>query len=109
MGAVTARVSFSARSAWMATESGRSSSRSSVIASSPREVLPVEWPRMHEKTFTIGEARASLPSLRRLLVVVREERASLAKLHPFIDLARERAEQNGGTPFGELFLNHAFR
>lgn len=64
---------------------------------------------MHEKTFTIGEARAALPELRRLLVVLRDERTSLVKLHPFIDLARERAEQNGGSPFGELYLDHAFR
>jgi hypothetical protein len=63
---------------------------------------------MHEKTFTVGEARAAIPQLRRLLVTLREERASLVALHPFINEARARAEQNGGSPYGELYLNHAF-
>jgi len=63
---------------------------------------------MHEKTFTVGEARAAIPHLRDKLATLRAERASLVELHPFIDKARERAEQNGGSPFGELYLTHAF-
>jgi hypothetical protein len=63
---------------------------------------------MNDKTFTISEARAALPQLRELLVVLREERASLVKLHPLINLARARVEQNGGSPYGELYLSHAF-
>ena len=63
---------------------------------------------MHEKTFTISEAREAIPEMRRLMLELREERASLVKLHPFINEARARAEQNGGTPFGALYLKHAF-
>lgn len=70
--------------------------------------MPLESTRMHEKTFTISEARAALPHLRRLIVVLRDERASLVRLHPFINEARAHAEQNGGSPYGELYLTHAF-
>lgn len=63
---------------------------------------------MHEKTFTIGEARAALPGLRQALVVLREERDALLALNPYINKARARAEQNGGSPYGQLYLDHAF-
>jgi hypothetical protein len=63
---------------------------------------------MHEKTFTMSEARAALPRLRQALVVLREERDALLALHPYINKARARAEQNGGSPYGELYLDHAF-
>ena len=63
---------------------------------------------MHEKTFTISEARAAIPQMRQLMLVLREERGSLVKLHPLINKARARAEQNGGSHYGELYLRHAF-
>lgn len=63
---------------------------------------------MHEKTFTIGEARAAIPRLREQLAVLREERAALGRLHGAIQRARAKAEQNGGSPYGELYLTHAF-
>jgi hypothetical protein len=63
---------------------------------------------MHEKTFTISEAREAIPEMRRLMLALREEKASLVRLHPYINEARAHAEQNGGTPFGALYLKHAF-
>lgn len=63
---------------------------------------------MHEKTFTVGEARAALPQLRTMIELLRDERASLLRLHPHINKARAKAEQNGGSPYGELYLTHAF-
>jgi len=63
---------------------------------------------MNEKTFTISEAREAIPQMRRLMLTLREERASLVKLHPYINEARAHAEQNGGTPFGAFYLKHAF-
>ena len=63
---------------------------------------------MHEKTFTVVEARAALARLRELLAVLREERAALGRLHGAIQKARAKAEQNGGSPYGELYLTHAF-
>ncbi len=63
---------------------------------------------MHEKTFTIGEARAAIPHLRGLLEVLRGERKALVDLHPHIEKARSHSEQNGGTPFGAQYLTHAF-
>jgi len=61
-----------------------------------------------EKTFSVNEARAALPYLRRLLTTLREQREALATLNPAVSRARKRADQNGGTPYGELFLKHAF-
>ena len=63
---------------------------------------------MAEKTFTIGEARAALPKLRHLLAHVREERNLLVKLQPQINKARAKVEPNGGSPYGALYLEHAF-
>jgi hypothetical protein len=60
------------------------------------------------KTFTVSEARQALPNLRALLVELQSERSALIALHPHINLARARAEQNGGSPFGERYLDHAF-
>ena len=64
---------------------------------------------MAQKTFTLSEARAMLPHLRPLLVLVRCERAVLVKLQPHINKARAKAETNGGSPYGALYLEHAFR
>jgi hypothetical protein len=65
--------------------------------------------RMEEtKTFTVSEARAALPHLRSLLAELQGERTALLRLHPQINRARARAEQNGGSPYGELYLTHAF-
>lgn len=50
-----------------------------------------------------------LPRLRTLLARVREERSLLVSLQPHINLAREKAETNGGSPYGELYLDRAFR
>ena len=64
---------------------------------------------MEKKTFTLSEARAMLPQLRSLLGLVREERALLVRLQPQINKARAKAELNGGSPYGALYLERAFR
>jgi hypothetical protein len=64
---------------------------------------------MHQKTFTVSEARAMLPGLRRLLERVREERDVLVGLQPHINRAREKAESDGGSPYGQMYLETAFR
>src|ERR1051325_10386670 len=64
---------------------------------------------MTQKAFTLSEARSMLPRLRSLLTHVRDERAVLVKLQPYINLAREKADTNGGTPYGALYLERAFK
>lgn len=63
---------------------------------------------MEGKTFTLAEARAALPRLRGMLEELRDERAVLLGLQPHINKAREQAEVNGGTPYGSIYLQHAF-
>lgn len=58
------------------------------------------------RVFTLTEARSLIPRLRRLLARVTRERDQLVSLRPEIDLAREKAEQNGGSPLGQAYLTH---
>jgi hypothetical protein len=64
---------------------------------------------MTQRTFTLAEARALLPRLRVLLQTLRSERDTLLALQPQINLARGRAEVDGGSPHGALYLECAFR
>ncbi len=56
----------------------------------------------------MSEARAAIPELRSLLVTARRQRDGLARLQPHIKLAAARAEFNGGSPYGSLYLAKAF-
>jgi hypothetical protein len=58
------------------------------------------------RIFTLSEARGLIPRLRRLLARVIREREHLINLRPEIDLAREKAEDNGGSPLGPTYLAH---
>ena len=58
------------------------------------------------RTFTVSEARRLIPKLRKLLARVLEKREVLANLRAEIDLAREKAESNGGSPFGQVYLSN---
>jgi hypothetical protein len=58
------------------------------------------------RTFTLSEARSLIPKLRKLLARVSNERETLMDLRPQIDLAREKAEENGGSPYGPAYLKH---
>lgn len=61
------------------------------------------------RVFTLSEARGLIPRLRRLLARVTSERDRLISLRAEIDLAREKAEENGGSPFGQSYLAHLIR
>jgi len=63
-----------------------------------------EEQEMH--TFTLSEARSLIPRLRKLLARVLARREALADLRAEIDLARENAENNGGSPFGPVYLSN---
>ena len=52
------------------------------------------------RLFTVEEANALLPELRRLLKGVDRERGLLARLAPEARRAAERASEGGGTPCG---------
>ena len=58
------------------------------------------------RTFTLSEARSLIPKLRKLLARVVSQREILANLRPEIDLARENAQNNGGSPFGPVYLSN---
>jgi len=62
---------------------------------------------VHEKTFTILEARALLPRLRELFEDMRRHRKALIRLSRHVDRARAAAEYGGGTPYGAAYLEHA--
>jgi hypothetical protein len=64
---------------------------------------------MSQKTFTLNEARSMLPRLRSLLSLIRDERTLLVNLQPHINKARERVESNGGSPYGALYIERAFK
>ena len=52
------------------------------------------------KLFTVEEANALLPELRRLIAGLDRTRSRLQQLEPEAELAAERASEGGGTPFG---------
>jgi hypothetical protein len=61
------------------------------------------------KVFTLTEARSLIPRLRRLLASVIAGRERLLDLRVEIDLAREKAEMGGGSPFGAAYLSHLIK
>lgn len=58
------------------------------------------------RIFTLSEARSLVPKLRRLLARVRTEREGIVDLRVEIDLAREKAEYDGGSLLGPQYLVH---
>jgi hypothetical protein len=56
------------------------------------------------RVFTLREARALIPRLRKLLSRVMQKRSALADLRAEIDLARENADKNGGSYLGPAYL-----
>jgi len=62
---------------------------------------------VHDKTFSILEARALLPRLRELFEDMRLHRKMLIRLTRHVDRARAAAEYGGGTPYGAAYLEHA--
>lgn len=56
------------------------------------------------KLFTLKEANALLPELRRLLEGIQQERRVLRRLEPQIKAAGERATENGGSPAGVRYI-----
>jgi hypothetical protein len=61
------------------------------------------------RIFTLIEARSLIPRLRKLLALVTSEREKLLDMRVEIDMAREKAEYGGGSPFGPLYLTHMIR
>jgi hypothetical protein len=55
------------------------------------------------KLFTVEEANALLPELRRLLARVRRQREVLGRLEPEARRAGERAEEGGGLASGSRY------
>jgi hypothetical protein len=58
------------------------------------------------RIFTLGEARALIPTLRRLLARMTRARDQLLDLQVEIDLARENAQYGGGSVAGPTYLTH---
>jgi hypothetical protein len=61
------------------------------------------------RIFTLSEARSLIPRLRRLLATVIREREQLLNLRIEIDRAREKAEHDGGSPYGTAYLSHLIK
>jgi hypothetical protein len=58
------------------------------------------------RTFTLSEARALVPRLRKLLARALSERQMLIAMGPELDKARKNADNGGGTPLGPSYLRH---
>jgi hypothetical protein len=61
------------------------------------------------KLFSVEEARALLPTLRRLMQIIRDEREVLRVLSAEIKQAGARARENGGSPAGQRYLTALHR
>jgi hypothetical protein len=55
------------------------------------------------KLFSLDEANALLPTVRRLFNLIDRERTRLKRLAPEAKRAYERAEENGGTQYGPAY------
>ena len=64
---------------------------------------------MSQRTFTLDEARDLLPRLRSLLTELRVERDRLLAMQPQINRARKKSELDGGSAYGALYLDSAFK
>jgi hypothetical protein len=60
------------------------------------------------RTFTLNEARALIPRLRKLLTRAIFERARLTGMRGEIDKARQNAHRDGGTSMGPAYLKHLY-
>ncbi|HEX4948286.1 MAG TPA: DUF2203 domain-containing protein [Blastocatellia bacterium] len=60
------------------------------------------------KLFTLEEANAMLPELRRLFAVIKTERATLQRLAPEAKRASDQASAGGGTVFGHRYASALF-
>ena len=56
------------------------------------------------KLFTVEEANALLPLLRRLMDEVHRQRGVILRLEPEVKLAGERASEGGGTKSGARYV-----
>lgn len=61
------------------------------------------------KVFTLEEANAMLPQLRRLFVALKDERGILQRLSAEAKRAHAQATENGGTPYGQQYVNALFQ
>jgi len=61
------------------------------------------------RVFSVEEANALLPFLRKALAHIAEEQRALRRLAPEIQPAQERAQFGGGSEFGAVFLRHLIR
>lgn len=61
------------------------------------------------KLFTLEEANALLPQLRRLFAAMKEGRAVLQRLASEAKRASECASENGGTPYGQQYTAALFQ
>ena len=60
------------------------------------------------KLFTLEEANAMLPELRRLFAVIKAERAVLQRLAPEAKRAHQHASEGGGTEVGVRYASALF-
>jgi hypothetical protein len=59
---------------------------------------------MTERIFSVSEAKALLPRLRAILEEVTEEWSRIKSLNPQIQKARDKAQFNGGSPYGVEYV-----
>lgn len=60
------------------------------------------------KLFTLEEANALLPELRRLFTALQQQHAVLQRLAKEANRAHERATENGGTVYGQVYAQALF-
>lgn len=61
------------------------------------------------KLFTLEEANAMLPEMRRLFAALQQARALLQRLSAEAKRAHNRATENGGTTYGQQYAEALFR
>jgi hypothetical protein len=61
------------------------------------------------KLFTLEEANALLPHLRRIFAALKRERAVLQHLAPEAKRASEQASEGGGTTYGQQYARALFQ
>ena len=64
---------------------------------------------MSERIFSLEEARALLPRLRKLLAEISDESSRIKSLNPQIQKARDKAEQGGHSPYGVEYIETVAR
>jgi len=59
---------------------------------------------MAERIFSVSEAKALLPRLRAILEEVADDWSRIKSLNPQIQKARDKAQLNGGSPYGVEYV-----